>query len=47
MAGRRSSAFLREKSEVEAEEEPIMCTMITHQAKIYGRGKKGEEWIEC
>jgi len=23
-----------------------MCTMITHQAKIYGRGKRGEEWIE-
>jgi len=23
-----------------------MCTSITHQAKIYGRGKKGEEWID-
>jgi len=23
-----------------------MCTMITHQAKIYGRGKSGQEWIE-
>ena len=23
-----------------------MCTMITHQAKIYGRGKRGEDWIE-
>ena len=23
-----------------------MCTSITHQAKIYGRGKSGQEWIE-
>jgi len=23
-----------------------MCTEITHQAKIYGRGKRGEDWIE-
>ena len=23
-----------------------MCTMITHQAKIYGRGKTGSDWIE-
>ena len=23
-----------------------MCTMITHQAKIDGRGKSGQEWIE-
>jgi hypothetical protein len=23
-----------------------MCTMITHQAKIYGRGKVGQDWIE-
>jgi len=23
-----------------------MCTSITHQAKIYGRGKQGEEWID-
>ena len=23
-----------------------MCTSITHQAQIYGRGKKGEEWID-
>ena len=23
-----------------------MCTMITHQVKIYGRGKSGQEWIE-
>lgn len=23
-----------------------MCTMITHQAKIYGRGKVGQEWVD-
>ena len=23
-----------------------MCTMITHQAKIEGRGKSGEDWFE-
>ncbi len=23
-----------------------MCTMITHQAKIYGRGKSGSDWIQ-
>ena len=23
-----------------------MCTSISHQAKIYGRGKSGQEWIE-
>ncbi len=23
-----------------------MCTSITHQAKIHGRGKSGQEWIE-
>ena len=23
-----------------------MCTEITHHAKIYGRGKRGEDWIE-
>ena len=23
-----------------------MCTSITHQAKIYGRGKQGQEWID-
>ena len=23
-----------------------MCTMITHQAKIAGRGKSGQDWFE-
>jgi len=23
-----------------------MCTSITHQAKIYGRGKSGQDWID-
>ena len=23
-----------------------MCTMIAHQAKIQGRGKKGQDWFE-
>ena len=23
-----------------------MCTMITHQAKIEGRGKNGDDWFE-
>ncbi len=23
-----------------------MCTMITHQAKIQGRGKSGQDWFE-
>ena len=23
-----------------------MCTSITHHAKIYGRGKQGQEWID-
>jgi hypothetical protein len=41
----KGHGVLREKLEV-GNGGLIMCTSITHQAKIYGRGKSGQEWIE-
>src|SRR4051812_47820955 len=47
MAGKRFSPSARKTSSPrQRERNVIMCTMITHQAKIEGRGKSGQDWFE-